>query len=116
MNMNKNAHPFKQLLVLIGSHIGMLFALVVLIVVLAVVINKADVNPVQTTLLGDNPRLFEAISNKANIICLRKSQISKFYSNLFQVLVIVFQSILHCYLYREDTSFQSEQLFYCGHR
>ena len=58
--MNKNAHPFKQLLVLIGSHIGMLFALVVLIVVLAVVINKGDVNPVQTTLLGDNPKFLMA--------------------------------------------------------
>lgn len=58
--MNKNAHPFKQLLVLIGSHIGMLFPLVLLVVVLAVVINKGDVNPLQTTLLGDNPRLLMA--------------------------------------------------------
>jgi len=55
--MNKNAHPFKQLLVLIGSHIGMLFPLVLLVVILTVVLNKGDVNPVQTNLLGDNPRL-----------------------------------------------------------
>lgn len=58
--MNKNAHPFKQLLVLIGSHIGMLFPLVLLVVILTVVLNKGDVNPVQTTLLGDNPRLLMA--------------------------------------------------------
>lgn len=58
--MNKNAHPFKQLLVLIGSHIGMLFPLVLLIVILTVAINRGDVNPVQTTLLGDNPRLLMA--------------------------------------------------------
>ncbi len=58
--MNKNAHPFKQLLVLIGSHIGMLFPLVLLVVILTVVLNKGDVNPVQTTLLGDNPGLLMA--------------------------------------------------------
>lgn len=58
--MNKNAHPFKQLLVLIGSHIGMLFPLVLLIVILTVVLNKGDVNPVQTNLLGDNPGLLMA--------------------------------------------------------
>ena len=57
--MNKNAHPFKQLLVLIGSHIGMLFALGLLIVV-AAVITKGDVNPAQTILLGDNAGLLMA--------------------------------------------------------
>lgn len=58
--MNKNAHPFKQLLVLIGSHIGMLFALGLLIVVAAVAITKGDVNPAQTILLGDNAGLLMA--------------------------------------------------------
>lgn len=58
--MKKIVHPFKQLLVLIGSHIGMLFPLVLLVVILTVVLNKGDVNPVQTTLLGDNPGLLMA--------------------------------------------------------
>ena len=66
--MKKNVHPFKQLLVLIGSHIFMLFPLVLLIVVLAVVINKGDVNPVQTTLFGDNPRLLMAITVLQSIL------------------------------------------------
>ena len=34
--MNKNAHPFKQLLVLVGSHLGMLVALVLILVVVMV--------------------------------------------------------------------------------
>ena len=58
--MNKNAHPFKQLLVLVGSHVVMFIPLVLLVVVLTVVINKGDVNPVQTTLLSDNPRILIA--------------------------------------------------------
>ena len=66
--MKKNAHPFKQLLVLVGSHLGMLFPLVLLIVVLTVAMNKGDVNPVQTTLLGDNPRLLMAITFLQSIL------------------------------------------------
>lgn len=66
--MKKNAHPFKQLLVLVGSHLGMLFPSVLLIVVLTVAINKGDVNPVQTTLLGDNPRLLMAITFLQSIL------------------------------------------------
>ena len=67
-DMKKNAHPFKQLLVLVGSHLGMLFPLVLLIVVLTVAMNKGDVNPVQTTLLGDNPRLLMAITFLQSIL------------------------------------------------
>ena len=66
--MKKNAHSFKQLLVLVGSHLGMLFPSVLLIVVLTVAINKGDVNPVQTTLLGDNPRLLMAITFLQSIL------------------------------------------------
>ena len=34
--MEKNAHPFKQLLVLVGSHLGMLIALELILVVVVV--------------------------------------------------------------------------------
>jgi membrane protease YdiL (CAAX protease family) len=83
--MNKNAHPFKQLLVLFGSHVVMFIPLVLLIVVLAVVINKGDVNPVQTTLLGDNPRLLMATLTLQSIL-------------LFLVPVLI---VARCF-YRDD--------------
>ena len=83
--MNKSAHPFKQLLVLFGSHVVMFIPLVLLIVVLAVVINKGDVNPVQTTLLGDNPRLLMATLTLQSIL-------------LFLVPVLI---VARCF-YRDD--------------
>ena len=83
--MNKSAHPFKQLLVLFGSHVVMFIPLVLLVVVLAVVINKGDVNPVQTTLLGDNPRLLMATLTLQSIL-------------LFLVPVLI---VARCF-YRDD--------------
>jgi hypothetical protein len=51
--MNKNAHPFKQLLVLIGSHVGMLILL--LLIVFAIILammknNSGDVSSIMSTM------------------------------------------------------------------
>ena len=89
--MKHNAHPFKQLLVLIGSQLGMLVPLVFLIIIITVVINKGDVNPVQTTLLGDNPRLLMIVTVLQSLL-------------LFLVPVIIVANVF----YRD-----SKREFYC---
>ena len=54
--MEKNAHPFKQLLVLVGSHLGMLVALVLIIVVVMVAMiagNNGDAPSMLSNLDGN---------------------------------------------------------------
>ena len=89
--MKHNAHPFKQLLVLIGSQLGMLVPLVFLIIIITVVINKGDVNPVQSTLLGDNPRLLMIVTVLQSVL-------------LFLVPVLIVANVF----YRD-----SKREFYC---
>lgn len=58
--MNKNAHPFKQLLVLFGSHVGMLILLLLIVfaIILAMVKNNSgDISSIMSTMDGNMGQL-----------------------------------------------------------
>ena len=68
--MEKNGHPFKQLLVLIGSHLGMLVALVVILVVVIVAMIAGSNGDAQSMLsnLDDNMGLLLAMTFVQDIL------------------------------------------------
>lgn len=68
--MEKNAHPFKQFLVLIGSHLGMLIALVVILVVVIVAMIACSNGDAQSMLsnLDDNMGLLLAMTFVQDIL------------------------------------------------
>jgi membrane protease YdiL (CAAX protease family) len=68
--MEKNAHPFKQLLVLIGSHLGMLIALelILIVVVVAMVAGGNGDAPSMLSNLDDNMGLLLAMTFVQDIL------------------------------------------------
>lgn len=64
--MEKNVHPFKQLLVLVGSHLGMLVALVVILVVMMAAMIAGGNGDAQS--LGDNMGLLLAMTFVQDIL------------------------------------------------
>jgi len=95
--MNKNAHPFKQLLVLIGSHIGMLVPLVLICVaVLAIVMTKGDG--------GDPQAMLSATGNSLSSGWMTAVLIVLQSVLLFMVPVII---VANCF-YRDN-----KREFYC---
>ena len=58
--MNKNAHPFKQLLVLVGSHVGMFIPLLLIVFAIILVMMKnssGDISSIMDTMDGNMAQL-----------------------------------------------------------